>query len=110
MLQTHCDEAETPVQLKALDRKNETEDSLPSLTGVVQSWGSWQGFGGIHMPSVKLTVKLSFASGEELLTSVETPATWAPISDNGAVPYARGDATVPEQPILVSSSDFVQVG
>jgi hypothetical protein len=62
------------------------------------------------MPSVKLTVRLSFASGEEVVTSAETPALSASLPEQQRVaPYTFGGATVPEQPVLVSSSNFVQV-
>jgi len=63
------------------------------------------------MPSVKLSVRLAFANGEEpILTSVETPAVFAAPAVDGDAPYVFADATVPEEPIMVSSSSFIRVG
>ena len=62
------------------------------------------------MPFVRLTVKLAFNGGEEVVSSVESPAIAAGSSADGSAPYSFGGSSTPEQPILVSSSDFVQVG
>ncbi len=62
------------------------------------------------MPSVKLTVRLSFANGDEVVSSAETPAVSSKPLESPKTPYAFGDATVPEQPTLVSSSNFIRVG
>jgi hypothetical protein len=110
MLELTCDVAETSVQLAAQHGKNETEVSLPSLTEVVESGGCWQRFVGVYMPSVKLTVRFSFATGEEVVASAERPSVSAGPSTEPVAPYTFGSATVPERPILVSSSSFIQVG
>jgi hypothetical protein len=62
------------------------------------------------MPFVKLTVKLTFTGGEEVVSSVESPAIAVRASGDGLAPYVFGESSTPEQPILVQSSDFVQVG
>jgi hypothetical protein len=110
MLEPTCDMDETPVQLSALRKRDETEVPLSSLTAVVESGDCWQHPGGTYMPSVKLTVRLIFATGEEVVTSAETPSVSPGGPEPPAAPYSFGDATVPEQPVLLSSSNFVQVG
>ena len=62
------------------------------------------------MPFVKLTVKLAFGGGEELVSSAESPAVAAKVEGDGLAPYSFGESSTPEQPILVSSSNFVEVG
>jgi hypothetical protein len=109
MLEPTCDTTETPVQLEAPNRNYETKVSLPSLTEVVESGYCWQRFRGVYMPSVKLTVRFSFATGEEVVTSVETPAVSADSSNESVAPYSFGGATAPEQPVLVSSTNFIRV-
>lgn len=110
MFEPTCAITETPVELESLNEKNEPLVPLPGLTAMVQSVGCWREFGGVYMPPVKLTVRLSFAGGEEVVTSVETPGVCATLPEAPVVPYTFGEATVPEQPVLVASSNFVQVG
>jgi hypothetical protein len=62
------------------------------------------------MPSMKLTVRFSFATGEQFVTSVEVPAVPSEFLQVPAAPYRLDDATAPEEPTLISSSSFVQVG
>jgi hypothetical protein len=62
------------------------------------------------MPSVKLSVRLAFDSGEEVVSTAESPEISAAVFENGHAPYSLIESSTPEQPVLVSSSDFVQVG
>lgn len=65
------------------------------------------------MPQVKLSVRMTFSDGEELLSAAETRPVNAeprPELSTPQLPYVLGNATAPEQPVLVSSSSFIQVG
>lgn len=90
--------------------ENVTDGSLPDLTQVLDSCGCGTTLGGLNMPLVKLTVKLAFGGGEELVSTAESPAITASVSGDAHAPYSFGETSTPEQPILVSSSDFVEVG
>jgi hypothetical protein len=64
----------------------------------------------VSMPSMKLTVRLSFASGEELVSSAEMPSVSADSSpENPGAPYMFGGATVPDEPVLLSSANFIRI-
>ncbi|MGA9391123.1 MAG: hypothetical protein WBV69_11815 [Candidatus Sulfotelmatobacter sp.] len=63
------------------------------------------------MPKVKLSVELSYQQGQKAAYSVETPGVCpTPPQEIAALPYQLTDATGPEQPTLVSSTSFVQIG
>jgi hypothetical protein len=64
------------------------------------------------MPQVKLSVRMTFSDGEELLAAAETRPTNAEQPEPFAPqpPYVLGSATAPEQPVLVSSSSFIRIG
>lgn len=107
MLEATCDTVQTPVESMSPAEQNPTIGPLTHLTQVVHSGPCWQqAYGGVFLPTVKLTVRLSFASGEEIVTSAETPAVYARSTDEAAAPYTFSGPT--EQPVLVSSSDFVE--
>src|SRR5579859_6619922 len=105
-----CGSNETLVQSETLHRTNVTGVSSSGLTQMLDSVPCCQTFGGLQMPFVKLTVKLAFGGGEELVSSVESPAVASNAVGDGHAPYSFGESSTPEQPILVSSSDFVKVG
>ena len=105
-----CGMDETSVQLGTSNRGNVTDGPLPDLTQMLDSVAWAQYLGGLQMPFVKLTVKFAFGGGEELISSAESPAVAANVAGDGHAPYTFGESSTPEQPILVSSSDFVEVG
>ena len=61
------------------------------------------------MPQVKVSLRLSFASGEESLHSFEAPATSSEGNSDETAPYRLNDTTAPEEPTLIASPNFVQV-
>jgi hypothetical protein len=71
---------------------------------------SGQELGEKRMPSMKLTVQFSFATGQQIVTSVEAPAASPESLQVPVAPYRVDGATAPEEPTLISSSSFVQVG
>jgi len=105
-----CGQNETPVQLQARQIRSVTKGSLCGLTEVLDSVPAGQVLGGLYMPSMRLTVKLAFSGGEEVTSYAETPAIAAKLPTEGFAPYVFAEGSAPEQPILVSSSDFVKVG
>jgi hypothetical protein len=109
MFFSNCGIVETPVELKSLDRRNEIEPPLGGLTSGVESDRAENTCRGAALPSVKLIVRICFAGGEEVLASAETPFVPAADVEQANTPYSFSDATVPERPILVSSSNFIRV-
>ena len=87
---------------------NVTDGSLTALTEVVDS-GQYGQPGGLCMPSVKLTVKFTFSGGEEFVSSAESPAIHAKGTADARAPYSIRQTSTPEQPILVSSSNFIEI-
>jgi len=61
------------------------------------------------MPPINLTVRLSFATGEESIARVEVPGLPAEPESPPVAPYRLDDATAPEEPTLISSPDFVDI-
>lgn len=107
MREVSCDTLQTLIESVTPAEQNPTNGPLTRLTRVVDSSPCWQHpFGGVFLPTVKLTVRLSFASGEEIVTSAESPAVYARSSHEDEAPYTFSGPT--EQPVLVSSSDFVE--
>ncbi len=62
------------------------------------------------MPPMKLTVRFSFATGEESVHSVETPGVFNRPEELPSMPYRLSEGTAPVEPSLISSTSFVQVG
>lgn len=63
------------------------------------------------MPTVKLSVELSFGQGQKTVISAEIPGSPpSPAQEEHGVPaYTLGDATGPQEPTLISSSNFVEL-
>jgi hypothetical protein len=76
---------------------------------MVQSFHFELGAGAIQVPQMKFTVKLVFANGEQSVTSIETAAVLTGQQQNGAAPYWFSEATAPDVPTLISSSNFVGI-
>jgi hypothetical protein len=108
MSDSTCILSDVPVELQTQGHANGTNDSLPGLTQVIESWGSNNTLGGINLPPVRLSVKLSFSTGEEISATAETPRFEVERPETKGAKYSFENSTVPEQPVLVSSSSFIQ--
>ena len=63
------------------------------------------------MPPLKLSVEMSFQQGQKTVYSVEVPGVaGSQLEEATLPPYRMSDATGPEEPTLISSTSFVQVG
>jgi len=59
---------------------------------------------------MNLTVKLTFANGEESVLTVQTTPQFGDQQQQPEIPpYRLADGTAPEEPTLVASPDFVNI-
>ena len=72
--------------------------------------GSEAGYGGTPLPHIKLSVRFSFANGEQTEQTAERSEVFAGPQESFAIPYRLGKETAPVQPTLISSASFVQLG
>lgn len=98
--------AGNPLQLRAVSLKV-TSATCEPLTGMLRFLPVT---GESVMPSMKLTVRFSFATGEESVHSAETPGVFNRPEELPLMPYRLNEGTAPEEPTLISSTNFVQVG
>jgi hypothetical protein len=61
------------------------------------------------VPSIKVTVRLSFSNGEETVQTVESPGTPVERGKDRSPEYFLSDATAPLQPTLVDSRNFIRI-
>jgi len=104
-----CTLTELPVDSGTEFRENVTNDTWPSLTGVVDCGSCQNLLEGLNLPPVKLSVKLSFANGEQISSTAEATGMLKQPAEVSAPQYLFGSATAPEQPVLVSSTSFIQI-
>jgi len=68
--------------------------------------------GDVSMPQIKLTVEFAFQQGEQkaVYSALVPSVVGSPQEEFTGSPYALPDATGPQEPMLISSNSFVQVG
>lgn len=103
-----CSLSDMPVQLETQCHENGTDGPLFGLTPVIESSHSDSTLGGLNLPPVKLTVKLSFSTGEEISATAEATRSVVERPEAEGTKYSFENATAPEQAVLVSSSSFIQ--
>jgi len=101
-----CDSVFMPVQSPL----ENLPTSVRQLTDVV-GFEALIESGATLMPAVKITVQLSFSGGSKSVIAAESPAIeLSPRSDERTPPYRLVNSTVPEEPALIASSSFIQIG
>ena len=101
--------AGNPLQLTGVSLEVTSATCQP-LTGMLRLQVLPLVTGDPIMPSMKLTVRFSFATGEESVHSVETSGVFNRPEEMASMPYRLNEGTAPEVPTLISSTNFVQVG
>jgi hypothetical protein len=104
---TTCPRVDKPIEWSTL-ASSARLNAVADLTAVIKSRRFK--LREAQVPPMKFTVRLVFSNGEESIARVETPGIQAEPAQVDAAPYRLAEATSPDEPILVSSSNFVQMG